>query len=144
MPTAARAAGDRDSSQAAATRRAMGRPGRGSAPCCGPGAVATGIAASTRKAFAEPAAGLSTARDRVERLAAKVEATLARYGVTPGHVGELVVEAIREDRLYVHTDRAGIGLIEARTQALLDAMPVAGGQGGDFADFRASIRAENP
>ncbi|MFD9949905.1 SDR family NAD(P)-dependent oxidoreductase [Nonomuraea sp. NPDC059023] len=108
-----------------------------------PGAVTTEIAASTRKAFADPSAGLSTARDRVERLTPKVEATLARYGVAPDHVGELVVAAIREDRLYVHTDRAGIDLIKARTQALLDAMPVAGGQGGDFADFRASIRAEN-
>ncbi|MFI6532917.1 SDR family NAD(P)-dependent oxidoreductase [Nonomuraea sp. NPDC050547] len=108
-----------------------------------PGAVATGIAESTRKAFAGPAGGLSTARDRVERLAPKVEATLARYGVTPGHVGDLVVEAIREDRPYVHTDRAGIDLIKARTQALLDAMPAAGGQDGDFADFRASIRAED-
>ncbi|NBE98925.1 SDR family NAD(P)-dependent oxidoreductase [Nonomuraea sp. KC401] len=110
-----------------------------------PGAVATKIASSTCRAFTEPggAEGLSKARHRVERLTPKVEATLATYGVAPDHVGDLVLEAIREDRLYVHTDRAGIDLIKARTQALLDAMPTAPGPSGDFADFRASIHGEN-
>ena len=47
---------------------------------------------------------------------------LAR-GVPPDAVGQMVLQAVLENRLYIHTDRAVYALIEARTRALLDAMP---------------------
>ena len=34
-----------------------------------------------------------------------------------------MLDAVREDRLYVHTDRLMAPLIKARCKALLDAMP---------------------
>jgi hypothetical protein len=45
--------------------------------------------------------------------------------MSPDTVGDMVLAAIRENRLYVHTDRSSVEPIEARTQALLDAMPPA-------------------
>ena len=44
-------------------------------------------------------------------------------GTSPDAVGDMVCDAIREHRLYVHTDRMGIEPIEKRGKALLDAMP---------------------
>jgi hypothetical protein len=35
----------------------------------------------------------------------------------------MVLKAVRENRLYIHTDRVLEGAIKARTQALLDALP---------------------
>jgi hypothetical protein len=35
----------------------------------------------------------------------------------------MVLDAGLESRLYIHTDRVVMGLIEARTRVLLDAMP---------------------
>jgi NAD(P)-dependent dehydrogenase (short-subunit alcohol dehydrogenase family) len=46
-------------------------------------------------------------------------------GTQPDTVGDMVHDAIRENRLYVHTDRMAISLIEARSKALLEAMPPA-------------------
>ena len=46
-------------------------------------------------------------------------------GVDPNEVGEMVLAAVKSDRLYIHTDRIVGGLIEARAKALLDAMPPA-------------------
>lgn len=88
-----------------------------------PGPVATGIIARTRemqpsvvKAMTEKQ--LATARAR--------SAEMARWldeGVSPDTVGEMVLDAVRGDRLYIHTDRSALALIEARCKALLDAMP---------------------
>ncbi len=44
-------------------------------------------------------------------------------GVAPDAVGRMVLEAMLENRRYVHTDRKMITPIEARTRALLAAMP---------------------
>src|SRR3984893_4058962 len=46
-------------------------------------------------------------------------------GADPNEVGEIVLAAVKTDRLYVHTARIMAGLIEARAKALLDAMPPA-------------------
>jgi NAD(P)-dependent dehydrogenase (short-subunit alcohol dehydrogenase family) len=46
-------------------------------------------------------------------------------GADPDEVGEMVLAAVKTDRLYIHTDRIMAGLIEARAKALLDAMPPA-------------------
>ncbi|MFI7610212.1 hypothetical protein ACIBP6_03125 [Nonomuraea terrae] len=50
-------------------------------------------------------------------------------------MGELVVEAIKADRPYVLTDRAGLGLITARTEAILAAMPATDPAAEGFTGF---------
>jgi NAD(P)-dependent dehydrogenase (short-subunit alcohol dehydrogenase family) len=46
-------------------------------------------------------------------------------GVDPDEVGEMVLAAVKANRLYIHTDRVMAGLIESRAKMLLDAMPPA-------------------
>jgi hypothetical protein len=46
-------------------------------------------------------------------------------GVSPDAVGEMVLKGIRENALYIYTDRMMGPLIEARTKALLEAIPPA-------------------
>ena len=46
-------------------------------------------------------------------------------GADPNEVGEMVLAAVKTDRLYIHTDRIMAGLIEARAKALLEALPAA-------------------
>ena len=89
-----------------------------------PGPVATDIIARTHRLQprrGEPAASASEHEGGDERIRRMTE-WLAR-GVPPDDVGRMVLEAVRENRLYIHTDRAVYALIEARTKALLDAMP---------------------
>jgi short-subunit dehydrogenase len=59
-----------------------------------------------------------------EAAIAQANAFLA-MGANPNEVGEMVLAAVKTDRLYIHTDRIMAGLIEARAKALLDAMPPA-------------------
>jgi NAD(P)-dependent dehydrogenase (short-subunit alcohol dehydrogenase family) len=66
------------------------------------------------------AAGLD--RDSDPRIAAGEE-MLQRYGLSPDVVGERVLDGVRQDRLYVHTDRMMAGLIEERTREILAALP---------------------
>lgn len=46
-------------------------------------------------------------------------------GVSPDAVGEMVLAAVRNNQLFIHTDRTVAGMIEARTKALLAAFPPA-------------------
>jgi NAD(P)-dependent dehydrogenase (short-subunit alcohol dehydrogenase family) len=46
-----------------------------------------------------------------------------RFGLSPEIVGEQVLRGVRNDQLYVHTDRMLAEPIRQRTKALLDAMP---------------------
>jgi NAD(P)-dependent dehydrogenase (short-subunit alcohol dehydrogenase family) len=66
------------------------------------------------------AAGLDRTAD--PRIAAMEEA-LQRYGLSPDVVGEQVLDGVREDRLYVQTDRMLAGPIEERTREILAALP---------------------
>jgi NAD(P)-dependent dehydrogenase (short-subunit alcohol dehydrogenase family) len=93
-----------------------------------PGPVATDIIARTRQLQPrrdEPLAPGPEREAAAERIS-QMTAWLAR-GVQPDDVGQMVLTAVLEDRLYIHTDRAVYALIEARTRALLDAMPPAHG-----------------
>jgi len=94
-----------------------------------PGPVATDILARTRQAQPGTALALSDAQRQIaeDRLRAASE-FLAR-GVPPDQVGEMVRTAIETDRLYIHTDRFMVPFIEARTAALLGAMPEEGAAG---------------
>jgi len=95
-----------------------------------PGPVATDIIARTRRL--QPRSGEPQAdgpeREAGEARTRRMTAWLAR-GVQPDAVGQMVLAAVLENRLYIHTDRAVLGLIEARTKALLEAMPAEAGQG---------------
>lgn len=88
-----------------------------------PGPVPTNIAATTFAALPEsarrPTPEEQASRD--ERVAL-MNAYLAQ-GVPPRTVGDMVVDAVRRNRLYVHTDRTMWDPIWARTKALLEAMP---------------------
>jgi len=44
-------------------------------------------------------------------------------GKAPADVGEMVLAAVRANRLYIHTDRIMADLIEQRTRNVLEAMP---------------------
>ncbi len=88
-----------------------------------PGPVATNIIDNTRR--------LQPGRDdeppplpgAAERLAQTKK--FLEGGVSPDAVGGMVLKAVRDNALYIHTDRMVMGMIEARTKALLDAMPPA-------------------
>jgi len=44
-------------------------------------------------------------------------------GAPPDAVGQMVLDAVVNNRLYIHTDRVMYAGIEARMRALLEAMP---------------------
>ena len=87
-----------------------------------PGPVGTNIVGNSR--ITQPAARDAEESKTWEAIAEQVTARLAR-GVTPDEVGEMVLAAVKENRLYVHTDRVMEKYIKARTKALLDALPPA-------------------
>jgi NAD(P)-dependent dehydrogenase (short-subunit alcohol dehydrogenase family) len=90
-----------------------------------PGPVATDILARTAETQPEPSAPLT--EEQLERRAEGIArmTQVLKQGVSPDRVGEMVLEAVLVDRLYIHTDRIMAPAIEARAKALLDAMPEA-------------------
>lgn len=88
-----------------------------------PGPVATGIIERTRAGQPKVTKEMS-AEQRSKAFARNqlMENYLANCA-QPDAVGDMVTAAIRENRLYVHTDRSAIEPIKARTKALLEAMP---------------------
>jgi NAD(P)-dependent dehydrogenase (short-subunit alcohol dehydrogenase family) len=88
-----------------------------------PGPVATDIV--QRSADASPKAGVSLTEEQKRRGAERraMMTQILKQGVSPDEVGEMVLKVVRENRLYIHTDRIMEDAIKARTQALLDAMP---------------------
>jgi NAD(P)-dependent dehydrogenase (short-subunit alcohol dehydrogenase family) len=87
-----------------------------------PGPVNTQIISNTRAtqpefASAEEAKAWDAALEPAKEFLA--------MGVDPNDVGEMVLAAVKANRLYIHTDRMVKGLIEARSKALLDAFPPA-------------------
>jgi NAD(P)-dependent dehydrogenase (short-subunit alcohol dehydrogenase family) len=81
-----------------------------------PGPVATGIITRTHASQPRLASEISSARteDALKYLA---------NGTSPDAVGDMVRDAIRDHRLYVHTDRLAYDRIKLRTETLLAAMP---------------------
>ena len=89
-----------------------------------PGPVDTGIINNTRRL--RPPWGLP------KRSPEQKSSTTARskqmsdelaQGASPDHVGQMVLDAVRRNQLYIHTDRHAEAGIRARTNALLDALP---------------------
>lgn len=100
------------------------RQGIGVTVLC-PGPVATDIIARTRAG--QPKVTRSMSSEQRSVAFARNEAAKGRLanGVQPDAVGDMVLAAILENRLYIHTDRIAADPIAARAKALLDAMPPA-------------------
>jgi len=81
-----------------------------------PGPVATKIMHHTQRT--QPASA-----PRLDAQTLQVVDSFLGSGATPDAVGEMVLRAVRENELYIHTDRIMELPIQARTQALLDALP---------------------
>jgi NAD(P)-dependent dehydrogenase (short-subunit alcohol dehydrogenase family) len=89
-----------------------------------PGPVRTDIMAHTR-AQEPPREGMTPEeRERQNELTEMAAAFLAG-GTPPDDVGQMVLAAVKANRLYIHTDRIMAELVESRARALLDAMPSA-------------------
>jgi len=86
-----------------------------------PGPVATDIVARTRKM--QPRVKLSDAQRQAGRALNARNAVQLADGTSPDAVGEWVLAAVRKNQLYIHTDAWVAPFVEARTKALLDAMP---------------------
>lgn len=88
-----------------------------------PGPVATDIV--NRSANASPAMASPLSKEQSEKIAEEraMATAMLQRGATIDAVGEMVVKAVRDNRLYIHTDRIMEDLIKNRTKALLDAMP---------------------
>lgn len=90
-----------------------------------PGPVATDIVERTRAT--QPKVSQTLTPEQRSKAFARQEkaAAFLANGVHPDAVGEMVLAAVREDRLYVHTDRIVADGVAARGKAILDAMPPA-------------------
>jgi len=88
-----------------------------------PGPVATDIVARTARL--RPDSEKPVSEEQRRREAASIEQTTQwlQTGKSPDDVGRMVLQAIRNNSLYIHTDRIVADLIQARTKALLDAFP---------------------
>jgi NAD(P)-dependent dehydrogenase (short-subunit alcohol dehydrogenase family) len=87
-----------------------------------PGPVATGIV--QRSADSAPK-GLSLSEEQERRAAERraIATQMLQQGVSVDAVGEMVLKAVKENRLYIHTDRVMEQAIKSRAKALLDALP---------------------
>lgn len=88
-----------------------------------PGPVATDIVARTARL--RPESEKPATEEQRRRETASIEQTTQwlQTGKSPDDVGRMVLQAIRDNSLYIHTDRIVAGLIQSRTKALLDAFP---------------------
>jgi NAD(P)-dependent dehydrogenase (short-subunit alcohol dehydrogenase family) len=88
-----------------------------------PGPVNTQIISNTNETR-PPSSATAEETKTWEAALTQAKAFLAA-GTDPNEVGEMVLAAVKADRLYIHTDRIVAGLIEARAKALLEAIPPA-------------------
>ncbi len=90
-----------------------------------PGPVATNIVETSK--HGRPEFGPEFSQEdhaRAADRAARIKGFLSQ-GVSPDAVGEMVLQAVRANRLHIITDRLMLPYIEARQQLLLDAIPPA-------------------
>ncbi len=89
-----------------------------------PGPVATDIVSRSGETNPAVAEMTDEQREKLKDRNAAVTAFL-HQGVSIEAVGAMVLDAVRQDRLYIHTDRIMAELVEARTKEILEAMPPA-------------------
>ncbi len=90
-----------------------------------PGPVATDILARSAKVRPAEREPLSEEQRELAAQRFALATRILQAGENPDTVGEMVLDAVLGNRLYIHTDRLMADLIEARARALLDAMPKA-------------------
>ncbi|NGY03336.1 SDR family NAD(P)-dependent oxidoreductase [Solimonas terrae] len=89
-----------------------------------PGSVATGIIERSANDAPPPDAPLSAEQEqRVAKRRRLIDEVL-QQGTSADKVGELVLRAVLDNELYIHTDRMMEEPIKARAAAILDAMPL--------------------
>lgn len=90
-----------------------------------PGPVATDIIERTRAS--QPKVTRTMSSEQRSKAFAKNEIAKSALanGAAPDAVGEMVLAAMREDRLFIHTGRHVAELIQTRHKAIVDAMPPA-------------------
>jgi len=87
-----------------------------------PGPVRTNILTNT-VAQEPPREGITPDERQRERELTAMANQILQAGTPPDDVGRMVLAGVKENRLYIHTDRIMEGLIGQRTRELLDAMP---------------------
>ncbi|MFI6044288.1 SDR family oxidoreductase [Nocardia sp. NPDC051321] len=100
-------------------RAELARFGIGVSVLC-PGPVATDIVHNTQRLRPEHAPTHSQGGAAVLE---RAHESLNSLGISIDAVGQMVLDAIRENRLYIHTDEAVAAAVKARTEALLSALP---------------------
>lgn len=100
-----------------------------------PGLVATNFFETSKAASP---AGREAAELRTNRMEGDV---LQRLGLDPDAVGEMVLEGVRADRLFIHTDRMMADLVQARARDIVAAMPAETERDRALADVAAKARA---
>ncbi len=90
-----------------------------------PGPVATGIISRTREMQPSVTKDMTDEQRETAKARSAMMSKFLQQGVKPDDVGNMVLNAVQENRLYVHTDGSMADMIQARCKALLDAMPVA-------------------
>ena len=88
-----------------------------------PGPVATDI---IKRSTALSPRGDNTLTDEQKQRSAERVAMMTevlKQGTPTDRVGEMVLQAVRDNALYIHTDRMAEEMIKARTEALLEALP---------------------
>lgn len=88
-----------------------------------PGPVQTDIVQRSADAAPKAGAPLSEEQQRRYREATAQAARYLQQGTSIDAVGEMVLKAVRENHLYIHTDPSVGDMIKARTKAILDALP---------------------
>src|SRR6202050_4848546 len=86
-----------------------------------PGPVNTQIISNTNDT--RPSSSATVEETKILEAALTQAKAFLAAGADPDEVGEMVLAAVKADRLYIHTDRIVAGMIEAGDKALLDATP---------------------
>jgi NAD(P)-dependent dehydrogenase (short-subunit alcohol dehydrogenase family) len=88
-----------------------------------PGPVATNIMHRSMEGAPKGAVQLSEEHEKRRAERRELISQVLQKGATIDDVGQMVLEGVQENRLYVYTDRFMEEPIKARTKALLDALP---------------------
>jgi len=88
-----------------------------------PGPVATGIIDRTRASQPKVTKTMSGEQKGAAFARNDMMKTYLANGTPPDAVGDMVRDAIADNRLYIHTDRLAVEKIRERGQAIIDAMP---------------------
>lgn len=88
-----------------------------------PGPVATNVIHRSQEGAPKGAEPLSQAQEKRRAERREMLSQVLQQGTSADEVGRMVLTAVEQNRLYIHTDRFMEEPIKARTQALLDALP---------------------